>query len=287
MILKINKVILTKKSVFKNTSILLLASLLVFAACDSSKIPGIAAQFGYPSDGTIFPPEFPPPTYNWNTTENTVSAWQITFTDSEKMILHQEQVSGKTQWTPSLQVWNQLKQNSAHKPISMVLSALNEKQRAFPADTISFSFSVDSIGAPIFYRSVPLPFKFARENLAKVRWHLGNVGSSEQPATVLSDIPVCGNCHSVSADGKTLAMDVDARDEKGAYAIVNLGEKTSMSEKEIINWSDFVNGEFTYGLLSQISPDSRYVVSTLKDCEIFVDRNDIEYSQLFFLSKVF
>jgi tetratricopeptide (TPR) repeat protein len=53
----------------------------------------------------------------------------------------------------------------------------------------------------------------------------------------------------------------------------------------IIHWSDYQDGKFTYGLLSQISPNGRYVVSTLKDCEIFVDRKDLEYSQLFFPFK--
>lgn len=273
------------KSVFKNTGALMVLCYAFFISCDSYKTHSGSIQFGYPADGTIFPPEFPPPTYFWNATDNTLNSWQLTFSDSEKKNLHQEHITGTTRWTPSPETWDKLKKQSFHKPVSVVLSAVNKKLKALPADTISFSFSVDSVGAPIFFRSVPLPFKFARENLAKVQWKLGNVGSNEQPVTVLSDIPVCGNCHSFSADGKTLAMDVDARDEKGAYAIVNLKEKSVISEKEIINWSDFVNGEFTYGLLSQISPDSRYVVSTLKDCEIFVDRNNVEYSQLFFPFK--
>jgi len=50
-------------------------------------------------------------------------------------------------------------------------------------------------------------------------------------------------------------------------------------------WSNFQKGKFTCGLLSQISPDGRYVVSTLHDCEIFTDRKDLEYSQLLFPFK--
>lgn len=36
---------------------------------------------------------------------------------------------------------------------------------------------------------------------------------------MLQDMPVRANCHSFSKDGKTIAMDVDAIDDKGAYDI--------------------------------------------------------------------
>jgi len=272
-----------KKSFIKNISILFILSLYLFA-CNSQRPATINAQFTYPVDGTIFPPEFPPPTCFWECPNTELSSWKIKLLDSKEEVLYESPVN-EMRWTPPSKLWEEVKHNSGQQALLIVLLAVNNKEQAVPVDTVSFQFSADSVGAPIFYRSVPLPFKFARENLTGVRWQLGNIGSANPPATVLSDIPVCGNCHSVSADGSTLAMDVDARDEKGAYAIVELGEQTIMSEKEIMNWSNFVNGEFTYGLLSQISPDSRYVVSTLKDCEIFVDRDDEEYSQLFFPFK--
>jgi tetratricopeptide (TPR) repeat protein len=98
-------------------------------------------------------------------------------------------------------------------------------------------------------------------------------------------MPVCANCHSFSKDGKTIAMDVDAIDDKGAYDISSFSESTKFAVDSIMSWSKFQMGKFTYGLLSQISPDGRYVVSTLRDCEIFVDRKDLEYSQLFFPFK--
>jgi tetratricopeptide (TPR) repeat protein len=273
-----NKVIIVKTILLFSLSVLMLA-------CITQPPKTFDAKISYPADGTVFPPEFPPPTCFWETTGNTNSTWKVSVLDAENQVLHESKVSSEMRWSPSAKVWEALKQPAKQQPLSLVLAAIDDQQKALPVDTVSFQFSADSVGAPIFYRSVPLPFKFARENLTEVRWQLGNIGSSDAPATVLSDIPVCGNCHSVSADGTTFAMDVDARDEKGAYAIVEVGEETVMSEKEIMNWSNFVNGEFTYGLLSQISPDSRYVVSTLKDSEIFVDRNDLEYSQLFFPFK--
>ncbi|QIA08917.1 tetratricopeptide repeat protein [Draconibacterium halophilum] len=274
----LNKSIITK-------TLFLFAVSVLWLACNTQPPKTINAKISYPADGTVFPPEFPPPTCFWETGNNESFSWRISVLDSEKQILHESEIGGKNRWTPSSETWEAIKKHTNQRSVSLILSAVDEKQKSFPVDTVSIQFSADSVEAPIFYRSVPLPFKFARENLTEVRWQLGNIGSQDAPSTVLSDIPVCGNCHSVSADGSTLAMDVDARDEKGAYAIVELGEETIMSENEIINWSNFVNGEFTYGLLSQISADGRYVVSTLKDSEIFVDRNDLEYSQLFFPFK--
>jgi tetratricopeptide (TPR) repeat protein len=60
-----------------------------------------------------------------------------------------------------------------------------------------------------------------------------------------------------------------------------------MDFDKIITWSDYKreDGINTYGLLSQISPSGRYVLSTVKDRSIFVPLDNLEYSQLFFPIK--
>ena len=60
-----------------------------------------------------------------------------------------------------------------------------------------------------------------------------------------------------------------------------------LNDEKIITWSDFRkgDGEATFGLLSQVSPDGRYVISTVKDRAVFVATPDIWYSQLFFPIK--
>jgi len=270
----------------KTTVFAILISVSMFWGCNNSgKQQQTEVKISYPVQKTVFPLEIPAPKFIWQTNNPEIKNWLVSFSVKDEQNIQKSLVAGLNTWTPDKSGWEKLKSISKQGLVTFKVLAYGKAKSVIAADSISFTFSADSVGAPIIFRSVPLPFKFARENLAKVSWHLGNVGSSEQPPAMLSNLPVCGNCHSVSSDGKTLAMDVDARDEKGAYAIVKVGEKAIMSEKEIINWSDFVNGEFTYGLLSQISPDSRYVVSTLKDCEIFVDRNNMEYSQLFFPFK--
>ena len=104
---------------------------------------------------------------------------------------------------------------------------------------------------------------------------------------MLENLPVCGNCHSFTPEGRTLAMDVDYANDKGSYVISKIEKETVLSLDKIITWSSYrqEDEELTFGLLSQISPDGRYAVSTVKDRSVFVPKNDPHYSQLFFPIK--
>ena len=57
-----------------------------------------------------------------------------------------------------------------------------------------------------------------------------------------------------------------------------------LATSDIITWSDYKRDEKdpTFGLLSQVSPDGRFVVSTVKDRSVFVAKPDLAFSQLFF-----
>jgi tetratricopeptide (TPR) repeat protein len=83
-------------------------------------------------------------------------------------------------------------------------------------------------------------------------------------------------------------MDVDYANDKGSYTISPIEDSCLIERKDIISWSEYKrsDGEKTFGLLSQISPDGRYVISTVKDRSVFVaiDAN-FKYSQLFFPVK--
>lgn len=58
----------------------------------------------------------------------------------------------------------------------------------------------------------------------------------------------------------------------------------TLATSDIITWSDYKRDPDnpTFGLLSQVSPDGRFVVSTVKDRSVFVPRPDLAFSQLFF-----
>src|SRR4030042_1116959 len=64
-------------------------------------------------------------------------------------------------------------------------------------------------------------------------------------------------------------------------------EYMPVDKDKMITWSDYKRGEGegTYGLLSQVSPDGRFVVSTVKDESVFVPKPGLDFSQLFFPVK--
>ena len=129
-----------------------------------------------------------------------------------------------------------------------------------------------------------LPFSEAVKDPSRIRWRFGAIAGEQQPPTVLENLPVCGNCHSFSSDGKTLGMDVDYANDKGAYAVTAVAREMRLPTSDIITWSDYKRDEKdpTFGLLSQVSPDGRFVVSTVKDRSVFVAKPDLTFSQLFF-----
>ena len=188
-------------------------------------------------------------------------------------------------WTPGPQVWEQIKSLSKGQSVTVTMVGF---QSARPGEALSrgqvrFSISTDPVGAPIFYRDVPLPFRHVLKNIDSIRWRLGEV-SSDRPPVLLTGMKVCGNCHSFTSDGGTFAMDVDYGSDKGSYVITEVQPTTILGKNKIISWSDYrrQDKESTFGLLSQISPDGRYVISTVKDRSVFAAVDDLFYSQRFF-----
>ena len=107
------------------------------------------------------------------------------------------------------------------------------------------------------------------------------------PPIVLENLPVCGNCHSFADNGSVLGLDVDYGNDKGGYGLLPISSHMVMNDESIISWSDYKkdDGELTFGLLSRVSPDGRYVISTVKDRSVFVARDELMISQLFFPIK--
>jgi len=255
----------------------LLITFLIYQGTKSEKLTILC-----PVNLTVFPKDMAPPAFIWKDEDQNADEWQVTLKTGKSVIVDKTKVSQKF-WKPSREVWNSI---LASGPEKIYTFTVRPNSIGFNTEaSVTFTISTDPVDAAIFFRSVPLPFKFARENMKNIKWCLGDVGSDSKPHAVLQNMPVCANCHSFSADGKEIAMDVDAIDDKGAYVSTSFRENTLFTSDSIMSWSKFQMGKFTYGLLSQISPDGRYVISTLHDCEIFVDRKDLEYSQLFFPFK--
>ncbi len=252
----------------------------------------------YPENGSIFPPGITPPTFLWR--DGSAESWtiDILFPDGsspvhfeskgEKMHLGAidpecvsdtnelptltPQQAASNVWTPDAATWQSIQEHTAGKSAAMTITGFRSAGVPASKAQVEFSTSTDPVGAPIFYRDVPLmpsagangtvqPLSPAAIHL--IRWRLRDIRKPES-RTLLTNMPTCANCHSFSGDGKTLGIDVDGpANDKGLYAVVPVERHISIQNKDIVEWNtDGQAGKVRVGFMSQVSPDGRYVVGT-------------------------
>ncbi len=246
-------------------------------------------SISYPYDETLFPNDIAAPTFRWDDKLTGASNWiiRIEFMDTNKPL---EFHTTSREWTPRRDMWDFIKEKSLEKTARLTIIGFKKVlylKKILSKNTISIKTSIDVVDAPIFFRTVPLPFIYALEHMEQIKWYLGDISSEDPPTIILEYMPVCGNCHSFTADGSVLGMDVDYANDKGSYIITEVSEDIMLTKDKIITWHDYKreDNELTFGLLSQISPRGKYVVSTVKDRSVFVPKSDPYYSQLFFPLK--
>ena len=239
----------------------------------------------YPLDGTLFPPNMPPPTFRWRDTHGRCGAWRITvrLPDGPETMTFR---TDRPTWTPGADAWRTIQRHSVAAPVEVAFRGHRpgEADRGLSRGRVRLRTAAEPVGAPLFYREVNLPFVDAVKDPSHIRWRFGGVCSPTTPPVVLENLPVCGNCHSFPHDASCLAMDVDYANSKGSYVLARVAREMALTADDIITWNDFhpADGQQTFGLLSQISPDGRFVVSTVKDRSVFVAMPDLAFSQLFF-----
>lgn len=240
----------------------------------------------YPFDKAVFPPEIRAPKMWWEDGNNGVDAWQLCFhfRDGQNDIVAS---SDSTFWTPDQIVWETIKQRGFKKGVRVTIEGIGKhsgEDEILSRGRFQFFMASDSVGAPIFYRDVPLPFMKARQNLHTIKWRLGDVASYDSTQIVMENLPACANCHSFSADGATLGMDFDFANDKGGYIITPFDTVVSWSQDQVVSWTDYDARmrNPTFGLLSSLSPDGRYIISTVRDRSVFLDQFDLYFTQLFF-----
>ncbi|MGE5788327.1 MAG: tetratricopeptide repeat protein [Myxococcales bacterium] len=274
---------------------------------EQSATPNVI-QIDHPAEATILPPHlWPAPTWLWRDPSKQVVSWriEITFSDGypaivvdsegERMRLGEsdphavaptnqppaltpEQAAAHS-WTPDDATWANIQQHSVNRPATVTITGrlADGSQRIVSRGQGSILTSSDPVGAPIFYRDVPLmPSEnekgvikpLAPEALSLITWRLRNV-SEKQSRVVMQGLHTCGNCHSFSRDGQALGMDMDGPgNDKGLYAIVKVQPKMSIRSDDLVAWSTFrgkLGSKLRVGFMSQISPDARYVVTTIND----------------------
>lgn len=269
----------------------------VYAAQDAPRILS-PISIDYPEDGSIFPPGITPPTFLWRDAAGTSWSIDVKFADKSPAIhavsrgermhlgaidpdcvadsnsppqLTLQQAATWT-WVPDAATWAAIQSHSVAGAATMVITGYREGHVAYSQSRVLFTTSKDPVGAPIFYRDVPLMpsagvngvvSPLAPTAIHLIHWRLRDITKPESH-TVLKDMPTCGNCHSFSGDGKTFGMDIDGpANDKGLYAVVPVQKHMTVQSKDMIHWNPAGQiGTTRVGFMSQVSPDGRYVLST-------------------------
>lgn len=238
----------------------------------------------YPFDNSIFPPDIASPTFKWSGQDN-IESWlvMVDFNSRHKTLYI---LCDKTHWTPTKEIWDLVKENSKEGPARITILGVNNDS-IYPVvsrGAVIISTSHDEVGAPIMFRRVPPSFEYASAFPESMEWCLGDISSYEESPVIMSKLPVCASCHTSSLDGKLLGMDMDYKNNKGAYALTEVRENISLTDGDFINWNDFLrdDGLQSTGLFSRISPDGKYVVSTINEIHFLAKISDPYCSQLFY-----
>jgi len=242
-------------------------------------------EFGliYPFNKSLFPPEFPAPTLTWYDTDERVKNWSVSmYTKNKKFRI--DTMVNKKEWQPGSDQWYKLKTSSDYKQIIVKVSRHGAKEDK--NTKIAFKISEDEVGAPILYREIPLPFAFAEMHLDSMSYRLVDVSSEDPPYYSMQKFMVCGNCHSFSDDGKVIGLDFDAAHrDKGGYFIAEIQDTIVFDTGNYISWNKLQDRK-TFGIFSKLSPNARYVATTVKDRVLIhnfgFNPEVIPFSELFF-----
>ena len=262
----------------------------------------------YPLEGSVFPPEFPPPSVEWRDSSPRARVWTIdvSFGVGAAPSLHAtsrgeppqigeidpravgptntlpeltaEQAATHT-WRPDPATWEAIRKGSTAQAAVLAITGYEDEglRRAVSRGRVSIRTSTDPVGAPIFYRDVPLMPSKGEKGVIKpldqkfvplIAWRLRNVADTKS-RVVMEGLHSCTNCHSVSRDGKTMGMDLDGpRNNKGMYALFPIQPQAAITSDNVVEWSTYrgkLGGKLRVAFMSQVSPEGQYVITTIND----------------------
>jgi Flp pilus assembly protein TadD len=260
----------------------------------------------YPEDGSVFPPDILAPTFIWHDAAAGATVWRVEVRSPGTARPLQQSVAGERlrigeidtglsgyvpptltpeeatahTWKPDAPTWTEIKRRSTRSPATIAITGFRDEQMTEPIShgQVTIRTSTDPVGAPIFFRDVPLipPNPDQQERsaikplpdsvLPKIKWRLRYVGEP-QSRTVMEGVPTCINCHSFSKDAKSAGLDVDGPvNDKALYAMVPIQKVTYIKNENVIRWSAFSEGGSPkrFGFMSQISPDGNFVITSVE-----------------------
>jgi tetratricopeptide (TPR) repeat protein len=260
----------------------------------------------YPEEGSIFPPEMTAPTFLWRDAAESTAVWliEVAFADGSAGVrvksrgerfhfgeidprciapLNElpkptpEEAAAHT-WKPEAATWEAIKKHSVEHPAAITITGFQDQHPEQPVSrgAVVIQTSRDPVGAPIFYRDVPLmPSELqkgvikplAQSALPLLAWRLRNI-AEPRSRLLLTDLHTCANCHSFPLDGKTLGMDLDGpANDKGLYVLASIQKQMSIRDEDVISWATFRDQSVAQpriGFMSQVSPDGQWVVTMVK-----------------------
>jgi len=260
----------------------------------------------YPSDKTLFPPDLAPPTFQWRDADPSAVLWRIEISFGGHPANIQVQSKGERMrigeidercakagavmptltpneaaahtWKPEAATWAAMLKNAVKHAATVTITGFRDDALTEPVSRgqITIQTSKDPVGAPIFFRDVPLIsvpmgekgviMPIPTEAVPFIAWRLRYVNETKS-RLMMQGLPTCINCHSFSADGKTMGLDVDGPgNDKGLYGLVPVKPQTSIRNENVIRWSSFAEekADKRFGFMSQISPDGQYVVTSIE-----------------------
>lgn len=282
-------------------SIFCLSALLIFSYFQNPKLvvnniwnsykitpPSQSLHIIYPLNNTLFPPDITPPTLVWKDPAKQSDAWIINIQWPENGSFT-EIIKNTNKYKILAHLWKNITSNYIEESILITVIGFNKKAplTILSASTITINISKDPVNDSIFYREVKLPFSEAFKDLPSLRWRLGSISTNKRPKVVLKNLNLCGNCHTFSADGKTMGVELDWDGNKSGFALSAIKKEMIISDENIILWDNYESEkkEPTLGSAGTISPNNKYVASTVNDQVISIIYDDVSFSQKTFLTK--
>ena len=281
----------------------------------------------YPADASIVPPDLAAPTILWHDATPDADRWLVDVSFGEggprlsvlvpgepppegvidpRAVAENNEIYAGTpyqasarSWKPEAAVWEAIKRHSVERPVLLTFHGYRSAapERVLSSGRMTLSTSRDPVGAPIFYRDVPLMPSQTEEGVIKplakgalplIAWRLKDISRADS-RVLLTDMPTCANCHSFSADGQTLGIDVDGpQGDKGAYALVNVARNTLIRDEDVMTWNAYPGmktGLNTLGFLSRVSPDGLSVVSTINESLYVRNFWNYKFNQVFYPTR--
>ena len=279
-----------------------LAPALQFQRANAERTPPSPIAIDYPFDGSLFPPDILAPTFLFRDASGEATSWRIdvAFTDGTAGLhiaastepmrvgeidprcvspnnklpeLTPQQAASRT-WQPDLATWAAIKRHSVTSAATVAIAGMHG-HRQVSHGQVTIRTSSDPVGAPIFYRDVPLMPSETTKGVIKplapgaiplIAWRIRNI-AEPQSRVVMEHLPTCANCHSFSSDGKAVGMDLDGPgNDKGLYALAELKPQTVIRSQDVVSWNRSADRQFgqdRVGFMSQVSPDGQHVVTTI------------------------